>query len=226
MKEVVQTFVEGVIQMYLVKAERGQVPASDLFEFVELLRAIDWSVEERQVSAASTIPGLRHLQNAIVAAYADGPCPIVDALRLCVGVTPWETYYADSNWSRPFLDEFASGELVGPSGFISNQKVSIGLFLLGPNTVYTEHAHASNEVYYLLGGEAIWRIGDPENVRQAHPGDLIYTAPHQRHDIQTGSTPMLAVFNWKADPSAPSYHFTEGPWRGGSIIRPPLVNRA
>ena len=226
MKLAVKTFVEGVAQMYVGKASRGQVPATNLNAFIELLCAVDWSAEERTAPLPATIPGLRHLQDALAAAYAEGSCPIVDAMRLCIWVTPWETYYADSDWSRPFLHDFASGELVGPNGFIPSNKVSLGLFLLGPNTTYTEHAHASSEIYYLLSGTAAWRVGDPRNRTRVLPGDLIYTAPNDRHDIQTGDKPILAVYTWMADPSAPSYHFEGGPWQGGDLIHPPLVNRS
>ncbi|MFQ6547721.1 dimethylsulfonioproprionate lyase family protein [Aestuariibius sp. 2305UL40-4] len=225
MKHAVQTFVEGVVQMYALKAPNGQVPGAELGEFIDLLHAMDWSAEERPIPSPATITGLRHMQNALAAAYAEGPCPIVDALRLCIGVTPWETYYADSVWSQPFLHEFASGELIGPNGFFPSSDVSLGLFLLGPNTTYTEHAHTSSEVYYILCGTVTYRIGDPQSPRTAKPGDLIYTAPNERHDIQTGDTPMLAVYTWKGDPSATSYHYDEGPWLGGILVHPPLVNR-
>lgn len=225
MKPAVRAFADGVSQMYEAKSERGQVPTNVLSEFVNLLGAVDWSVDERTIPTPATIPGLRHLQEALAAAYAEGPCPIVDALRLCIGVTPWETYYAESEWARPFLQEFASGELIGPNGFIPSKDVSLGLFLLGPDTTYSEHAHASSEVYYLLAGTAQMKIGDPRNVRQARPGDLIYTAPNERHDIRTESAPMLAVYTWKTDPSAPSYHWADGPWKGGTVVTPPLRPR-
>lgn len=166
---------------------------AELREFIELLNAMDWSTEGRPIPSPATIPGLRHMQNAFAAAYAEGPCPIVDALRLCIGITPWETYYAASGWSQPFLHEFASGELVGPNGFFPSRDVSLGLLLLGPNTTYTEHAHASSEAYYILSGTVMCRIGNPQLRRTAKPGDLIYIAPNARHDVQTGDTPMLAV---------------------------------
>ncbi|NIA70053.1 cupin domain-containing protein [Pelagibius litoralis] len=225
MKHIIRAFVEAVAQMYVAKAERGYAPRQELDEFVTLLRAVDWSTDEQTMPPPAIVPGLRHLQGAIAGGYALGPCPIVDALRLCIGVTPWETYYAESDWSRPFLGDFASGELVGPNGFVRSADISLGLFLLGPNTTYTEHAHASSEVYYLLSGEATWRLDRPTNTLRARPGDLIHTAPDQRHDIRTGADPMLAVFTWKADPSAPSYHFANGPWSDGVVVRPPLVNR-
>ena len=225
MKNAVQGFVRSIAQMYASKADKGQVPADELREFIDLLHAIDWAPEERPIPSPATVPGLRHMPIALAAAYADGPCPIVDALRLCIGVTPWETYYAESAWSQPFLHKFASGELVGPNAFFPSRDVSLGLFLLGPNTTYTEHAHASHEVYYILSGTVTCRVGDPLGCRTVRPGDLIYTAPNERHDIQTADAPMLAVYTWKGDPSATSYHFDEGPWRGGNVVCPPLVNR-
>lgn len=95
--------------MYAAKAAQGQVPTIDLCKFINLLGAIDWSRKERTIPVSATVPGMRHIQAALAEAYAKGSCPIVDALRLCIGITPWETYYADCNWSRPFLQEFDQG---------------------------------------------------------------------------------------------------------------------
>ena len=225
MKFAVRDFADAVAEMYLAKQALGYAPADELEEFAGLLSAIDWRDDPVIRPPSGDVPGLRHLPSALSNAYEAGDCPVLDALRLCVGLTPWETYYARSEWSSPFVEDFASGELVGPSGFVRSADVSLGLFILGPHTNYTEHAHASTEIYYVLGGEAVWRVDDPEQGTLFKPGDLVFTTPHQRHDIRTGEAPMLAAFTWKLSPAAASYHRSEGPWKSGHRVVPDVVNR-
>lgn len=225
MKTAVRAFVEEVAEMYLSKLERHYAPGEELEEFAGLLSSIDWSEDPVIAPPSGDVPGLRHIPTALSAAYAAGDCPVLDALRLCIGLTPWETFYSKSEWSNPFIDNFASGELVGPKGFMRNEDVSLGLFVLGPETTYSEHAHNSTEVYYVLGGEASWRLDSPDREQRYRPGELVFTSPHQRHEIRTGGLPMLAAYTWKADPSAPSYYRSEGPWRKGRRTEPLLVNR-
>ena len=225
MKEAIRRFAEAVAEMYLAKSGLNYAAQAELEEFAGLLTAVDWSVEVQPAPPPGRVAGLRHLPNALAAAYAAGDCPVLDALRLCIGLTPWETYDARDAWAAPFLDDFVSGELIGPSGTIANRDISLGLFLLGPETTYTEHAHAAAEIYYVLGGGACWTLDRPDNAKAFAPGDLVYTAPDQRHDIKTGEQPLLAAWTWKADPGAPSYHRSGGPWRGGARRVPALVNR-
>ncbi|MCG8691310.1 MAG: dimethylsulfonioproprionate lyase family protein [Minwuiales bacterium] len=225
MKSAVRQFADEVAEMYLAKLERLYAPREELEEFAGLLSAVDWSGDPVIAPPAGDVPGLRHIPAALSAAYEAGDCPVLDALRLCIGLTPWETFYSRSEWSSPFIDSFASGELVGPNGFMRNKDVSLGLFVLGPQTTYSEHAHASIEIYYVLGGEAFWRLDSPDWEKRYKPGDLVFTSAHQRHEIRTGDLPMLAAYTWKADPSSPSYYRSEGPWRGGRRTEPVLVNR-
>lgn len=225
MKTAVRLFAESVAEMYLAKSKLGYAPSNEIEEFAGLLSAVDWSKDPVISPPCGDVPGLRHLPSALSAAYEAGDCPVLDALRLCVGLTPWETFYAKSEWSLPFLEDFASGELIGPNGFARSADISLGLFILGPNTIYSEHAHASTEIYYVLGGEAQWSLDKPNQKKLYKPGELVFTEPHQRHDIRTGDMPLLAVYTWKSDPAAPSYYRSQGPWQTGNQIEPSLVNR-
>lgn len=49
MKHAVRTFVEGITHTSAAKAARGQVPATDLNKFIDLLGTVDWSVKERMI---------------------------------------------------------------------------------------------------------------------------------------------------------------------------------
>ena len=222
---VIQTFAAAVADMYLAKRGRGYAPDAELEEFAQLLINVDWNTPRQPHPPLMPVPGLRHLPAAIANATHAGLCPVLEALRTCVGLVPWETFYAPTEWSTPFLNDFASGELIGPAGYIPNRDISLGLFILGPHVVYTEHAHASTEIYYVLGGRAAWTHDHATSSRWFYPGDLVFTKPHQRHEIRTGSTPLLIAWTWKEDPAAGSYHYEHGPWKDGQHVYAPLRSR-
>ncbi len=225
MESVIRVLAESVAEMYMEKRGKGYAPDAELEEFAGLLTAVDWAVPQRPHPPARSVSGLAHLTPAIAAATRAGLCPVIEALRACIGLVPWETYYEHTDWSAPFLDHFASGELVGPSGYIPNDDVSLGLFVLGPNVTYSEHAHAAAEIYYVLGGGAYWALDGKEKAGWFDPGDLVFTAPDQRHEIRTGHAPLLAVYTWKSDPSARSYYAAKGPWSDSDPVFAPLVPR-
>ena len=188
------------------------------------LDAVDWTADDGPVPPTGSVPALRHLPAALALAREARDRAAADALPSSIGHAPWSTFYADDDWACPFLHEVACAALVGPTGIVHSDRVALGLFLLGPNTTYREHAHALHEVYYVLGGRAEWGL-DRENNRHAFgPGALVHTGPDQRHDIRTADEPIICAYVWTNDPAAPTYRRSEGPWGGGEAIEPPLVD--
>ena len=147
----------------------------------------------------------------------------MEALRSCIGFAPWTTFYAESDWSEPFLDEIACAALVGPTGIVRSDEVALGLFLLGPGTTYREHAQALDEVYHVIGGQAEWGLDRKANRHVFGPGALVHTSPDQRHDIRTGNEPIVCAYVWTNSPAASTYYRSDGPWGEGEVVEPPLV---
>ncbi|MCJ8139977.1 dimethylsulfonioproprionate lyase family protein [Falsirhodobacter halotolerans] len=146
-----------------------------------------------------------------------------EAVRAVIGYALWQTFYADSDWTRPFLADIACATLVGPAGIVRSDEVALGLFLLGPHTTYHEHAHGLDEVYHVASGRAEWRF-DHELNRQAFGlGEIVHTERDQRHDIRTGTAPILCPYTWTNDPAAVTYHRIDRPWGVGKVVEPPLV---
>jgi quercetin dioxygenase-like cupin family protein len=54
-------------------------------------------------------------------------------------------------------------------------------FRLEPGTQLEPHSHDSDEVYYLLEGQAMMRVG--EETAPLSPGDLVRIPPNQIHSI-------------------------------------------
>jgi quercetin dioxygenase-like cupin family protein len=70
--------------------------------------------------------------------------------------------------------------------FIRVPDLSVGLYVLPAGGVDGQRPHDEDEVYYVLEGEA--RISVADEVRDVHPGSVIYVAAgvaHHFHDIRT-----------------------------------------
>ena len=220
----IRSLANAVSDAYRTKADDGAGPADALRCAAARLDDVDWTARADREAPIAAVPALRHLPAALALVRDAGGRAAADALRSCVGVAPWGTFYAESDWARPFLGEIACAMLVGPTGVVPTDAVAMGLFLLGPETTYREHAHGLDEVYNVLAGRAEWGLGREDGRRAFGAGAIVHTAPDQRHDIRTGPEPILAAFTWTSDPAAPTYHRGEGPWRGGARVEPPLAN--
>ena len=123
----------------------------------------------------------------------------------------------------PIPEHIACASLAGPAGTVRTDDVALGLFLLGPNTIYREHAHRLDEIYYVLAGSAEWGFDREDNRQTFELGAIVHTAPDQRHDIRTGPEPIRCAYTWTKGPAAPTYHRSGRPWGGGDTVEPPLV---
>lgn len=224
MDPVIVEFAGAVAEMLLDKRGQSTAIDADLEEFARLLTSLERDMPRQPRPPHHEVPGLRHLPTAIAAAVDAGVCPVLQALRACVGFVRWETFYADSEWSAPFLDDFASGELIGPAGYLYSDTISLGLFVLGPHTLYPEHAHSSTEVYYVLGGHGSITVGSSDNRVRVAPGDVVVTRPDERHELRTDEEPFLIAYSWKGAVDASSYYRSSGPWGNGRVVVPPAKN--
>lgn len=99
-------------------------------------------------------------------------------------------------------------EIVGPDGYALCDSLRFGLFFQGPHSVYPAHSHAAEEVYYVLGGDALWQKDDGAFCIIS-PGSLIHHAPWQRHAMTAASQPLLAMWVWLGDLDMARYKLDE-----------------
>ena len=86
--------------------------------------------------------------------------------------------------------------LIGPGacGF-HHDDFTLGLFMLGPRTLYRDHQHDAPETYINLSPRTGWRLGDADWVdREA--GSIIFNAPNAIHATRSYDQPFLSVFSW------------------------------
>jgi mannose-6-phosphate isomerase-like protein (cupin superfamily) len=118
----------------------------------------------------------------------------------------WTTFYAQSEWSTGFIDDFAVGVLVGPDGPYVCQRVVVGLLLLGPHSNYPPHAHPAVEVYRVLSGGGEFQVGAQGGFRRRQPGSVVVHRSDELHAIRTGHPPLFALYVWVGDLAGRIWH--------------------
>ena len=93
------------------------------------------------------------------------------------------------------LRKFAIATVIGEGGLLSSDKVYSGFSLQAPDTYYPPHAHRAEESYFIIGGDADWRVG-AKPWFAVKPGDSIYHEPWARHAMQTNEQPLLTIWLW------------------------------
>lgn len=130
--------------------------------------------------------------------------PLLDQLVEAAPSLSWCQTYAAGELSPAFLTRYGWTELLGPYGLFASEQLRLGFLLLGPDTLYPPHAHASEEVYLVLAGTAAWQR-DSGPWRDRPPGTAIHHPPHLAHATRTASEPLLALYLWwGADPRVPA----------------------
>lgn len=111
--------------------------------------------------------------------------------------------YEDANTAKK-LDNYCAN-LVGkkrdtqnnPCLFYSDD-IIVGLFLLGPNRLYPEHAHPASEMWVILSGTAQWKRGS-EEWKTKKPGEYFIHTENQAHAMKTMDEPIFALWAWTGD---------------------------
>jgi quercetin dioxygenase-like cupin family protein len=156
----------------------------------------EWpDTEVQREVARSSLPVLRWLPQANTAAPAATDA-VVASLHDAAPQMTWRQTYA-TTVDPTFLDNYGWTELVGLAGPLPSERIACGFILLGPATTYPPHRHEAEEIYIPLVGTALWQQGDgPWHERT--PGYVIHHARHEPHAMQTGKTPLVALYLWRS----------------------------
>jgi mannose-6-phosphate isomerase-like protein (cupin superfamily) len=84
-----------------------------------------------------------------------------------------------------------SGELY--LEFLKNASMRAGIYALGVGAEDNQQPHEEDEVYYVLSGRAMFRVGSED--RQVQPGTILFVAAHAPHKFHSITEPLqLLVF--------------------------------
>lgn len=171
------------------------------------------------------VRGLRHAPTVFAQPCVHGLSALTQAALAAFGHVNWSEFYAEDDWSRPFLKDFANGEGVGPDGVLIRNDVILGLFIMGPNTLYPAHAHPASEFYIVISGEAEFQVGADFPYILRAPGDLILHRENEAHSIRTRDKPLFAVFGWSGAISEASW-YSDDMTSSSATVRHPTIAKA
>ncbi len=125
-------------------------------------------------------------------------CLVAEALLAVADQLDWRDSskdYEDGPDVAIFIPNFTATTVIGDGGILPSDKVAAGFTVQGRDTYYPPHAHYAEESYWIIGGDADWRVGaDPWFAVAA--GDTIYHASEARHAMQTNGQALLAIWLW------------------------------
>ncbi len=154
---------------------------------------------ERRVRALSYAPLV--LGQSVSVELAE----LYNAARNAFGQVRWTEFYEADSWSKSFLPSFANGEGIGPDGRLQHDEIILGLFLLGPNTVYPEHAHPAEEFYLVLTGNPEFNVGG-KGFEFHEAGSVVLHHSNVSHAIRTSDEPFYAIYGWRGEIGARSWY--------------------
>ena len=125
----------------------------------------------------------------------------VGCLCECAASLDWRRTYAREEADPAFMRNYGWTELATSEAGAGALKLSCGVLVLGPNTLYPPHFHEAEELYVPLHGLAEWQQGDCI-WRLRSPGNVIHHSSEEPHAMRTGDDPLLAMYLWlSTDPS-------------------------
>ena len=98
------------------------------------------------------------------------------------------------------MDAFEFADLLATQGasgrlyheFIRTHDLSVGIYVLPAGGTDPQGPHTEDEVYYVVSGRAMIRVGDEDQAVQA--GSVIFVGadvPHRFHDIEADLTVLV-----------------------------------
>jgi len=195
----------GSIVTYL-QAHRAATRGVDLA--LDKLAELDLS-DERLIDLPPQ--GTRHdevLTNAIAGIVAPELQDIADCLKAAQNDLVWrednaQFYPPGADLGEGYTKCNLHTLLIGPDACgHHNPDFRLGIFMLGPRTLYRDHNHDAPELYLNLSEKSGWRFGTHE--WQDYPaGSLIWNAAGDSHATRVYDQPFISVFVWLENVHAP-----------------------
>ena len=134
---------------------------------------------------------------------ATDPCilSIVRDIKACLLDVTWkqdksEFYPISDEVGKRYMESNLHTQLIGPNGSVAKSKdFMLGVFMLGPWTLYKDHSHIAPEFYLNLSNKSDWRFNFGPWQRYG-AGTLIWNPSKQIHATKVSDKPFLSIFAW------------------------------
>lgn len=132
---------------------------------------------------------------------------LVNSLRAISPQMNWRETYQGTPLAEEFYNRFACYEFLGDGGPFQCEGMRGFIVYMPSHLWYPFHYHPSEELYFILAGEAEFRI-EGEAPKTLRAGDAVYHPSGVHHATETKDSPFLA---WVL-------------WRGPDFVTPPLLS--
>lgn len=123
-----------------------------------------------------------------------------DALIAVKDAAFWRETYKDTDIGDDFLNRFGCYELFGWEGHF-HCNATRGFIVYSPGGLYYPwHHHPAEEMYFILAGEAEFAT-EGNAPKMLKPGDTVFHAENQPHNMETRENGVLAWVQWRGDMS-------------------------
>lgn len=117
---------------------------------------------------------------------------LLDALQALLPYARWIKRAAAHGEDSGFVERHRHALLLGNGSPIVCPTLTLGLAVMAPETLYPFHQHPPQEFYIVLSEGQWYRHG--EGWWQPGPGGMLWNAPSVVHSMQSGTTPLLALW--------------------------------
>ena len=200
----IQALIQSIVT-YL-QAHRAATPGVDLT--LDKLASMDLS-EERILDLPPK--GTRHdevLNNAIAGIVAPELCEIAGCLKAAKDDLVWrednaQFYPPGTDLGEGYTKCNLHTLLIGANacGF-HHPDFSLGIFMLGPRTLYRDHNHDAPELYLNLSERSGWRFGT-RDWQNYSAGSLIWNKAGDPHATRVYDKPFISIFVWLENVNSP-----------------------
>ena len=220
----IQALIQSIV-IYL-SAHRAATRGVDLT--LDKLAAMDLS-DERLIDIPPQ--GTRHdevLKNAIAGITSPGLNGIARCLKAAKDDLVWrednaQFYPSGADLGEGYTKCNLHTLLIGPDACGHHHPdFSLGIFMLGPRTLYRDHNHDAPELYLNLSEKTGWRFGT-RNWRDYPAGSLIWNAAGVPHATRVYDQPFISVFVWLENVNSPCnvIHFDDWAEVEHDLAKPP-----
>jgi quercetin dioxygenase-like cupin family protein len=199
-------------QAKFIEALRDRLAAyagqdSALRPFVDAMQDVVLEGNHRHL-AELPHPLLAHLDDALAAAI--GPSELVESVAAASSADGWRPVYTGEGINAAMTDFMMAKRITGSERPIVSNSVNVGLFLLAADFEYPMHSHAALEVYYVHSGTIGIQNGVESKPRRLQPGEYSVTPSEMPHALITGGAPVLILFVWTGELTAPIWWWVKG----------------
>jgi len=148
------------------------------------------------------------LQGDARRALCTAPLPEAGAVAECLDLIEWHfSGLEDGRITPDIARHMLTAELIGPDGMLFHPTVRAGLFMQSAGVDYVTRRHIAEETFVVLGGEALWFVGDGPG-QKARAGDVIHLPSDAPHRSVTQDLPVIAAWRWTGGIDYGGYRLT------------------